>query len=233
MTNTIKILLSVIIFCSLSICVYAQNDRVSIKLAPLALIDDISMPAIQSGIEFKLSKHFSWYNEVGIKYRKCINERSDTPFVASDGYKIKSELRYYFSDTKAGLFKEPVGGFYVGGNLFFINDNHNTKITYYPNKDSSNPKQDAFGVHKKVLGLNLIGGFQHSVYKNFLIDFYGGIGMRIRMVTNEKKEFNKDHDSLVQPIDFAVLSIRDYVDAAGGNSVVPSITAGVRLCYRF
>ena len=233
MMNTIKTLLSVIIFCSLSICVHAQTDRVSIKFAPLALIDEVSMPTIQGGVEFKLSKHFSWYNEVGIKYRKCVNETSDTPFVASDGYKIKSELRYYFSDTKSGLFKEPVGGFYVGGNLFFINDNHNTKITYYPNKDSSNPKQDAFGVHKKVLGLNLIGGFQHSVYKNFLIDVYAGIGVRMRMVTNENKEFNKDHDSLEQPIDFAVLSIRDYVDAAGGNSVVPSITAGVRLCYRF
>lgn len=231
--NTFKILLVTVIVFSLSIFARAQTDKVSIKFAPLALIDEISLPTIQGGVEFRLSKHFSWYNEVGIKYRKCVNERSDTPFVASNGYKIKSELRYYFKDTKAGLFNEPVGGFYVGGNLFFINDNRNTKITYYPNKDSSTTKQDAFGVHKKVLGLNLIGGFQHSVYKNFLIDFYGGIGVRIRMVTNENKEFNKNHDSLVQPVDFAVLSIRDNVDAAGGNSVVPSITAGIRLCYRF
>jgi hypothetical protein len=52
-------------------------------------------------------------------------------------------------------------------------------------------------------------------------------------VINENKEFDKNHDSLVQPIDFAVLSIRDYVDANGGTTFIPSITSGIRLCYRF
>ena len=217
----------------LFVCVHAQTDKVTIKFAPLALIDEVSMPTIQGGVEVRLSKHISWYNEVGIKYRKCVNELSDTPFVESKGFKLKTEVRYYFNGIKAGLFKEPVTGFYVGGNLFFIDDHHNTKVNYYAQKDSSVIRQDAFGVHKKVLGLNLIAGFQHSLYKNFLIDVYAGIGVRVRMVDNVNKEFNKDRDTLEQPIDFAVLSIRDYVDAAGGNSVVPSITGGVRLCYRF
>jgi hypothetical protein len=53
------------------------------------------------------------------------------------------------------------------------------------------------------------------------------------MVNTVNKEFNKDIDSLDQPIEFSVLSIRDYVDAAGGNSVVPSLTGGFRLCYKF
>ena len=227
-----KLLITVLLY-ALAFFSNAQTGKVSIKFAPLALMDDISMPTIQGGMEVKLSNHFFWYNEVGIKYRKCVNELTDTSFIDSKGFKLKSEVRYYFNKTKIGIFKEPVAGLYLAGNLFYINDNHNTKINYYYKKDSSITLQDAFAVHKKVFGINLLGGFQHSIYKNFVIDMFAGIGIRIRVVNTENKEFNKDRDSLVQTIDFSVLSIRNYVDAAGGTSIVPSLTGGIRLCYNF
>ena len=231
--NMVKKIISVLTLSLFFLLGSAQSEKVSIKIHPLSLLDEVSMPTIQGGIEIKLSNHISWYNEVGIKYRKCINELSDTPFVDSRGYKLKTEIRYYLKGIKMGLFKEPVSGFYVGGNIFFNNDYHNTKVSYFEAKDSSMTKQDAFGVHKKVFGINFLIGYQTSIYRNFLIDIYGGLGIRMRMVNTVNKEFNKDIDSLDQPIEFSVLSIRDYVDAAGGNSVVPSLTGGFRLCYKF
>ena len=231
--NLLKKLLG-ILFLSLHFLVSnAQTDKVSIKFSPLALIDDVSMPTIQGGLEVKLSKRIHWYNEVGIKYRRCVNEFSDTDFVQSRGFKLKSEIRYYLKGLNTGFVKQPVQGFYVAGNVFFINDYHNTKVNYFALKDSSNIKQDAFGVHKKIFGINALAGFQHPIYKNFLIDLYFGLGVRFRMVNTVDKVFNKDTDSLEQTVDFSVLSIRDNVDAAGGNSVAPNITCGIRLCYRF
>ncbi len=211
----------------------AQSDKVSIKFAPLALVDEVSMPTIQGGIEVKLSNRISWYNEVGFKYRKCVNETSDTPFVDSRGYKLKTEVRYHLKGIKVGIYKEPATGYYVGANAFYINDYHNTMVNYSEQTAKSVIKQDAFGVHKQVFGINLLIGYQNAIYKNFLIDIYAGVGVRMRVVNTVNKEFNKDTDSLCQTIDFNVLGIRDYVDAAGGTSVVPSITGGVRLCYRF
>jgi len=231
--NIIKKFLCTLLLSLFFVLVQAQSEKVSIKFAPLALADEVSMPTIQGGIDVKLSNRISWYNEIGIKYRKCINELSDTPFVESRGYKLKTEIRYHLTGLTTGKFKEPVPGFYLGGNAYFINDYHNTKVGYFAAKDSSTTKLDAFGVHKKVFGMNLLVGYQHSIYKNFLIDFYAGLGVRMRMVSTVNKEFNKDIDSLYQPVDFGVLSIRDYVDAAGGNSFVPSITGGFRLCYKF
>ena len=231
--NLLKKLLGILFFSLHFLFLNAQSDKVSIKFSPLALMDDVSMPTIQGGLEVKLSKRIYWYNEVGVKYRRCVNEFSDTAFVESRGFKLKTEIRYYLRGLKTGFVKQPINGFYVAGNAFFINDYHNTKVGYFAMKDSSTFKQDAFGVHKKIFGINVLAGFQQPIYKNFLIDLYLGIGVRLRMVNTVEKVFNKDTDSLEQTVDFSVLSIRDYVDASGGNSVVPNFTGGIRLCYRF
>ena len=81
---------------SFSFSAFAQKDReprVLFKLAPFALIDDISFPAIQSGVEVALNDKFSWYNEFGFRYRNGLADNGDTGFVKPGGYRIKSELR--------------------------------------------------------------------------------------------------------------------------------------------
>jgi hypothetical protein len=60
---------------------FCTGQRISIKLPVLTLVDEVSFPTIQSGVEFWLSKKISWYNEAGIKYRKSYYEMADTNFV--------------------------------------------------------------------------------------------------------------------------------------------------------
>ena len=52
-----KLLITVLLY-ALAFFSNAQTGKVSIKFAPLALMDDISMPTIQGGMEVKLSNHF-------------------------------------------------------------------------------------------------------------------------------------------------------------------------------
>ena len=219
----------ILTFLSSCLSLYSQTDKVSIKFSPLPLIDDIGFPTIQGGFEVKLSKRISWYNEVGIKYRECMSEISDTNFIASRGYKLRSELRYYLSKNK----KESLEGLYLALNYSFSQNYHNPEISYYPNKDSSKIRKDGFGVKKEMFGLNVLCGFQQKLYKGLAIDAYGGIGIRFRDVTTYHKEFDKKKDSMELPIDFSILSIREIVDANGGRTVIPILMLGVRICYNF
>ncbi len=77
-----------------------RERQVLFKIAPLALIDDFGLPAIQGGLEIPVAKNISWYNEFGIRYRKSIAETADTNFVTPGGYRVKSEVRYYFNNIK-------------------------------------------------------------------------------------------------------------------------------------
>ena len=212
-----------------SFSLYSQNEKVSIKFSPLPLIDDIGFPTIQGGFEVKLSKRISWYNEVGIKYRECMSEIPDTNFVASRGYKLRTELRYYLSKKK----NKSLEGLYIALNASFSQNYHNPEISYYPNKDSSISRKDGFGVKKDMFGLNILCGFQKKLFKGFAIDGYGGLGIRFRDVTTYHKEFDKNKDSMELPIDFSILSIREIVDANGGKTTIPTLMLGVRICYNF
>ena len=127
------------IICLLVFAIHCQSQNVSLKFSFLSLVDEASFPTIQSGIEIKLSKKISWYNEVGIKYRKSYFEMADTNFTNSRGFKIKTEIRYYLT---------PNDEIYIGCNGFYTKDFHNTKAFYYYSNDSSMLLVDDFAAEK-------------------------------------------------------------------------------------
>lgn len=205
----------------------SQSNKVLIKLPPLSLADEVSFPAIQAGAEFMLTDKISWYNEVAIKYRKSYYESADTNFVPSNGFKIKTEARYYLGNNG------PFYGRYLAANIFFIHESRNTGIGYYYQKDSSIERADNFGAKRNVFGINLLGGYQHSFFNRFAFDVYAGIGIRIRSVRTSNKEYDKSRDNLLHAVDLIVNDIRDQADADNSYPVLPNLSLGFRLCYRF
>jgi hypothetical protein len=228
-------------FLLLSLNTVSQTNKVLIKISPLPLIDEVSFPTIQAGVEFTLSDKMSWYNEVGVKYRKSYYEYSDTSFLASNGFKIKSEVRYYFRQNSSTF-----SGRYVAANAFFIYDIHNAVTSYFYQKDSSMEKIDNFGVKKNVFGINLVYGFQRSLSERFLFELFAGVGIRFRTVNTINKEYDKNRDNISgTPVDVTISGIRNEIDAnnssgfisthAAANSsdpVTPNITFGIRFSYR-
>lgn len=203
-----------------------KNNKFLIKFCPLALMDEISFPTIQGGIEFKLSNNITWYNEIGIKYKNSYIDSKDSGFIKSAGFKLKTEIRYYFERENNLSFD----GYYFAANAFFIKDHHNSEIGY---RADSAIRTDAFGVKKNVYGVNLVFGQQSTIAKRFLVDLYCGLGIRYRSIRTNNEEYNKATDVIIRPIDINIPAMRLGVDANGGNSTVANLTMGIRICYKF
>ncbi|MBV4358399.1 DUF3575 domain-containing protein [Pinibacter aurantiacus] len=208
----------------LSTSAFSQKP-IQLKFCPLALVDDVSFPTIQAGVEYRLSNTMSWYNELGVKYRESYINKTDTTFINPRGFKLKTELRYYFPATKQRRLKNA----YLAVNAFYTNDHHNTQVEYVV--DSLKEATDVFAVKKNVLGLNLVFGQQKMLSRRFGWDFYCGVGFRYRMIKTENQEFNKDYYSIITPVDVNIPSLKEEIDANGGNTFAPNITAGIRLIY--
>ena len=210
--------------CLLFFAINCQAQNLSLKFSFLSLVDEPSFPTFQSGVEYKWSKKISWYNEVGIKYRKSYYEMADTNFTNSKGFKLKTELRYYFAANEA---------IYIGGNGFYTKDFHNTKALYYYSNDSSMLMVDNFAAEKIVRGFNLIIGKQYQQWKRIYFDLYAGIG--IRFVSIEQSDLEVDHirDVLKRSPDLNIPDNRIWMDVKGGSSVLPNFSMGIRICYSF
>ena len=205
----------------------AQQGKLLLKFSPMALVDDVSFPTVQAGVELKLSDKISWYNEAGIKYRNSTFDDTDSGFVGRGGFKIKSELRYYFNKKRASGFE----GGYVAAAVFFTADRHNTGIDWHVINDTTG-HADVFGVNKKVAGLNLLYGKQISLTKKWLLDVYGGAGLRYRNIRTVNKEYDKTIHGLNGPIDLNIPFIRSKIDATTNAAFTAGISAGVRICYK-
>ncbi len=205
---------------------FSQNQKPEIKFCPLCLVDEISFPTIQGGVEFYLTKKLRLYNEIGIKYRKGYYETTDTSFIGSKGFKIKTELRYYIAEKE-----EHSKNTYIAINGFFNRDTHNTEIEYYYQGDSSKSRYDYFGVKKTVIGTNFLIGYEKLIGNRFSYDLYAGMGVRFVGISTVNKEFDKEHDKLKQPVDVTIVGMRDRVDAYEKADNIFNLTLGIRLCY--
>jgi len=208
---------------------YSQKNNVAIYFCPLALGDHVSFPTIQAGLAFTLSNKISLYNEAGIKYKRGYYEKADTDsnFTNSGGFKVKTEIRFLL--TPEGSGKQFTR--YAAVNAFFTQDHHNTEIEYLFKGDTSTPfKADAFGVNKKVFGLNFVYGLSTSLSKKIFVDMYCGIGFRLRNITTVNKEYNYKRDGDIRrPYDFTIDTHRQAVDAGPAHSNAPNLTLGIRL----
>ena len=201
---------------------YAQQSKVSVTFCPLAAADVISFPTIQAGLEYKPAGHFSWYNEIGMEYLPGDVDRADTVILRAHGIKAKTELRYYFWPES-----------YFAVNAFLTSDAHNTGTAYLDTLNPSTLQTTSFGVHKYVLGWNLVYGLRLPLSKRFWIDCYGGVGARyrdIRTVDDQLKPFDRVPMSVDAP---NLPSMRIKTEMKDGWSAVPNVTLGVRLIYRF
>ena len=191
----------------------------------LSLVDEVSFPTIQSGIEFKLSKKISWYNEAGIKYRKSYYEMADTNFVASRGYKLKSEIRYYPQKNNHNV--------YIAINCFYTKDLHNTAAGYYYTGDSSDYRIDNFSAKKVVRSFNFIAGKLYPARGRFNVEVYSGIGVRFVSIEHENIEVENKRDILRSSPDLNIPDNRIWMDVKGGRFILPNFSLGVRLSYSF
>lgn len=218
---------------SLSLEGLTQDKKMAIKFSPLSSIDFVNFPTLQGGVEFSLSEKMSWYNELGLRYTNGSYEHADTSFISAKGLKAKTELRYYLKGKKETRSLKRLQGYYLAAAIFYVLDHHNASANYYFHNDTAERRADNFGVKKTVWGVNFLVGNQQSFGKNFLIDFYAGLGVRYRKISTTNKEFEDKQDKLIEPIDVTIAGIKNKAESKDGKTVLPNLTFGFRLCYTF
>jgi hypothetical protein len=200
---------------------YAQQNKIAITFCPLAALDENSFPTIQAGVEYKPGSHFSFYNEFGVEYMPGGVDRADSVILRAHGIKAKTELRYYFRPEN-----------YFAFNAFITSDAHNTGLSYFDLLTPASVRTTSFGVHKNVLGWNLLYGWKERLGGRFWVDCYFGLGMRFRYIRTVDDQLNS-HDQIIRSIDVNIASMKAITDSQNGWSTAPNLTVGVRLVYRF
>jgi hypothetical protein len=213
---------------------FGQYEKQNIQFCPLSLFDEFTFPAVQGGYERSLSQRFSIYNEIGIRYRRGFFDKADTIFIKNFGFRLKSEVRYYFPRA-FGLegVKTVLNGLYVAANIFYVMNNHNSEISYHPSGNNTLLAYDDFIVRRNETGINLLFGLQKKLPNHFLIDIYAGGGYRMRIINNSNLKYNSGIDILKKPSGFDINGFRNAIELKTGTSFSPSLTLGLRLGRRF
>ncbi|MFN8428665.1 MAG: hypothetical protein U0V04_01675 [Spirosomataceae bacterium] len=207
---------------------FAQKSNTIIKLSPLGLIDDINFPCIQLGVENKLTKKLSIYNEFGFKYTNSSFENNDTSFANSKGIKYKIEIRKYRKNDNN------LKGLYYAMNIQYNYYRYNTQISFGPKADRLAPSiYDNFLVSKRLIIPNILIGKQIQEKKHLILDYYLGAGLRFRNIKTTNREFNNLIHDIDTSIDVTIQSLRNNVAIQEGNSVVFNLATGIRVGYKF
>src|ERR1700722_20046848 len=204
--------LSILLISLNSVGQQSRPGKFAVTFCPLAALDGISFPTIQAGLEYKPGRHFSWYNEFGVEYKPGWVDPADTVIPHPHGLKAKVELRYYFRPEE-----------YIALNGFMTSDAHNTGVPYY---DTLNPavavlRTSSLGVHKNVLGWNVLWGWKEWLGGRFWIDCYIAVGVRFRYIRTVDDRLNS-HDYIIQSIDPSIPTMKARMDSQNGWSSAPN-----------
>jgi len=158
-----------LLFSFLSLYSNGQSKFIA-KLDVTALVDPLR-PAIQPGLEYKISDRFAITGDVGFRY---LPKSQLTRWGRMDNnyYRLEGELRYYLSN---GL-EEGRNNFIGFGTSFF------DQTYFLENRSVSFERQNIFftrsDASRKTTTYFLEYGFQYLVSKKWSFDYYMELGIR-------------------------------------------------------
>ncbi len=199
-----------------------DDNKLSIEIPPLALLDGISGPSYQIGSEVKLCHNLSIYFEGGEYINTNISYYTDGGRETDlKGYLVKCELKYYLNhdEITSGNYLS-LEGFYKKQSFDWQDSIHLTP-----------PYLTTFTEFKSVYCLNVKYG-QLFVYKSrIIIDWYVGLGIRFGNFT-----------STLTPQQVSGLKYGDTSEYdgdqlgetvyPGGKKILPNVVLGFKIGYR-
>ncbi len=151
-------------------------------IEPFAVLQPYSSTA-RFGIEVPIYKRMSATASYGINL--------------TEGYSIKAELKRYFLTDRSDARYLSVEGFYKT-EAYTVHDN----IRVFENGIPTPTTPVSYYVSKQVNGLRAKFGEVDKWGKRFILDYYGGIGIRKRMVDADITQAKQDslyhyHESMI------------------------------------
>ena len=225
----------IIFFLLISNLGFAQkiwNNKVILvcKLNLTSLVDAISFPAVQISIEKKLSRYFSLSSEVGYQFYTI--RHTDTTFLSPEGLRINLELRYYIPKVRGSTgIKPSLEGAYFGLRPFYRQNQYNAYFPFQTQADPVTWNEDNFGVKNETYGLCFVGGFQKSISRRLIFDFYTGLVVENRTVVNTELQYDKEAGDIMSGTDFMQFISRLHLSESSG--IWGNVTFGFRVGYKF
>ena len=216
----IKILLAFVLFCFQKNFAQTNNvneNKFSVKVNPLALIDAYGSYSYRIGTEFKIYKNFATSIEIGSYFNYGKNDGIRTN---SKGFIIKPEIKMYLNRNKM-----------TTGDFISLEYQYKKIAFNYLDSIKIAPTptyQKEYRIYKNISSINLKFG-NLKVYKNnFLFEYYVGAGIR----------FCRGYNSLPEIENNAVLTGEGHGSEIGYgqrsiNYVRPNLTWGFKLGYSF
>lgn len=183
LTLHILVLINLMLWGGISYAQKAQGPvEVLIYTSPLRSVPYINSGFATLGIETIIKEKVGISIEAGVKYADATGRRSDTSFVASEGFSARAELKLY----ENGLFDSRFKNDYLSIEYRYVSDNYNERYCFYRLDDfpEGGSFEDGFGVSKQVHMLTAKYGMLITWGKRFYFDPYIGLGLRYRQMTN-------------------------------------------------
>lgn len=180
--------------------VFAQKDSINmdVKLNFFTPADVFNFPTIDLSLEHKIARNISITTEAGYEFYHFNNP--DTSFIHPEGYKLRTELRWYnpfasFAENR--MMHRSLTGFYLGAGLFFRQEQYNSALEYTNSSTDTMVYIDNFWTRKKATGVNLTFGYQWTPYRRIVADAFFGIGYLHRTVEKHEMEYSEKEGDMV------------------------------------
>ncbi len=192
-------------------------NSIIFKVAPLAFVNFYSLPTAQAGFEFR----FTPRTAIDFSYGQIIGKGSYGE--TGHGFKSKFEVRRYLRPKhEHRLIKS-----YVAIEGYYNQEDYSSRGEFTIEDSVGTIDQifyiEEYRIKKKVGGLNLKYGFTISILKRFVLNVYGGVGVRVKETIHFDRSRPKD---IYYDQDLA-----RYNRDKEGNYVYPNLTIGLKIGY--
>lgn len=205
-------ILIILLFSTKIICgqsIDTVDNKICVKIAPLAFLDIYSGMSPRIGIEYKVKKTFAIYNEIGT-YISGPNSMQN-----NKGILTKVEFKKYFNHD------DFTSGNYISAELFYKHQSFRMIDSIYVNTKY----EKEFNVTKDV-GCVTIKYGKLSVFKyHFIVDAFVGLGLRYKV---SKSTLTEEENKHIVPIGDYHLNIPV---SEAGTFFYPNLDLGVKIGY--
>lgn len=214
----------IVLFTLLSLNLHAFNDsnkyKNTIKFTPLRTLS-LDNASLEFSFEKKYSKNLSteFMASYLLKEGSLLFFNRSYPLNAK-GYRLSIEERYYFVDNNKM-------GPYIAFEFNYMNTKYDRILIFGNDINIPAPYyysyQDSITIKKTTQSYNCKVGYQFNV-KKFVIDMYGGLGVRNRKIRHMNRVNEKD---VINPQEWLI------VNENSGYSTTISIPINIRIGYMF
>lgn len=186
------------------------NNRFSIKIAPLSLVDFYNGSSYKIGFEVQPISRFSVTADFGGYFRNF------NAWKNYSGYNIDVGLRYYLNSHSVNQ------RYYLGLNYFYKNQG----FDYHDSIQASPSYYTDYRTQKYVTCININFGWLKIYKTRFILDLFAGIGIRYKNVnstlTLQELEKGKEYSN----------SQSLYFLVTPGKFIYPNVNLGMRIGLR-